>query len=220
MNKALLAGLIGASLLAATGFGPVQAFDPVKASPKDGEEVAVMETDKGRIVLMFFPDVSPKHVANFKDLSKRGFYDGTRFHRCIEGFMIQGGDPNSKDLKNFEAGSSTPAGTGGNTDASGNRVLVEAEFNQTVKHLRGVLSMARSTSPNSASSQFFIMHAVAPSLDGQYSSFGKVVEGLDVVDKIVVTGDRSANGRVAGKDAVMIKSVKIVTWPLAKEGGR
>lgn len=220
MNKIALTGLLAAALVATTGFTPVpQSFDVSKATPKDGEEVAVMDTDKGKIVLMFFPEVSPKHVENFKGLAKKGFYDGVRFHRCMEGFMIQGGDPLSKDLANFKAGTTTPVGTGGNKDENGKEITVPAEFNQKIPHLRGVLSMARSSDPNSASSQFFIMHRANAGLDGQYSSFGKVVEGMDVVDMIVKTGspNRAANGRVEPEDAVVIKSVKIHKWPLKKE---
>lgn len=220
MNKIALTGLLATALFATTGFSTLQSIDVAKAAPKDGDEVAVMDTDKGKIVLMFFPEVSPKHVENFKSLAQKGFYDGTRFHRCMEGFMIQGGDPNSKDLANFENTSTKPVGTGGNTDEEGKRVLVKAEFNQKIPHHRGVLSMARGPSPDSASSQFFIMHRASAGLDGQYSSFGKVVEGMDVVDIIVKTGstDRAANGRVEPEDAVVVKSVKILKWPLKKEG--
>jgi peptidyl-prolyl cis-trans isomerase B (cyclophilin B) len=178
--------------------------------PKDGDEVAVMETDKGRIVLMFYPEKAPKHVENFKALAQKGFYDGTRFHRTIPDFMIQGGDPNSKDLTKAQWW-----GTGGN-EVDGREVMVDAEFND-VKHEPGVLSMARSSDPNSASSQFFIMHKKYPSLDGKYSAFGRVVEGMDVVDRIATmpSGD---NGSVDPLKAVVIKSVKIEKWPLRKDG--
>lgn len=133
---------------------------------------AILSTRHGDITLEFLPDVAPNHVQNFLDLARSGFYDGTKFHRVIPGFMIQGGDPNSKqDDRRLH-------GTGG----SGKNV--KAEFNAT-KHLRGIVSMARAANPDSASSQFFIMVADAPHLDGQYSAFGKVVSGLEVVDKIV-----------------------------------
>ncbi len=178
--------------------------------PKDGDEVAVMDTDKGRIVLMFYPEKAPKHVANFIALAKKGFYDGTRFHRTIPDFMIQGGDPNSKDLTKAQWW-----GSGGN-EVEGKEVMVDAEFND-VKHEPGVLSMARSRNPNSASSQFFIMHKRYPSLDGQYTAFGRVVEGQDVVDNIATmpSGD---NGSVDPMRAVVVKSVKIEKWPLKKDG--
>jgi len=124
----------------------------------------LLRTNRGDILVEFWPDVAPNHVRNFLDLSATGFYEGIIFHRVMPGFMIQGGDPDG-------------TGTGG-----GPRKL-KAEFNDK-KHVRGVLSMARSQSPDSASSQFFIMHAVAASLDGKYSAFGKVVAGMAAVDKI------------------------------------
>ncbi|HLU69591.1 MAG TPA: peptidylprolyl isomerase [Fibrobacteria bacterium] len=133
---------------------------------------AILSTRHGDITIEFLPEVAPNHVQNFLDLARSGFYDGTKFHRVIPGFMIQGGDPNSKeDDRRLH-------GTGG----SGKNV--KAEFNAT-KHVRGIVSMARAASPDSASSQFFIMVADSPHLDGQYSAFGKVVSGLDVADKIV-----------------------------------
>jgi len=135
-------------------------------------KVAELHTTAGEIDIRFFPDVAPNHVKNFIDLAERGFYDGTKFHRVIPGFMIQGGDPNTK------SGDPYTWGTGG---AATN---VKAEFN-TVKHKRGIVSMARAQHPDSASSQFFIMVNDYPSLDGQYSVFGQVVKGMDVADKIV-----------------------------------
>jgi peptidyl-prolyl cis-trans isomerase B (cyclophilin B) len=133
---------------------------------------AILSTRHGDITVEFLPEVAPHHVNNFLDLARAGFYDGTKFHRVIPGFMIQGGDPNSKqDDRRLH-------GTGG----SGKNV--KAEFNKT-PHTRGVLSAARSSNPDSASSQFFIMVADSQHLDGQYSAFGKVVSGLEVVDKIV-----------------------------------
>jgi peptidyl-prolyl cis-trans isomerase B (cyclophilin B) len=125
----------------------------------------LLGTSRGDILVEFWPDVAPGHVRNFLDLSYTGFYNGLTFHRVIPGFMIQGGDPDGN-------------GTGG-----GPRRL-KAEFNQK-KHVRGVLSMARSNDPNSASSQFFVMHQDSEHLDGQYSAFGIVVSGMDAVDKIV-----------------------------------
>jgi peptidyl-prolyl cis-trans isomerase B (cyclophilin B) len=129
--------------------------------------------DLGEIELELFPQVAPKHVRNFDSLVSIKFFDGCAFHRVIPGFMIQGGDPNSKDK---------PKNTWGYGDPSQTRV--PAEFN-TIKHERGILSAARSNDPNSATSQFFIMVASAPHLDGQYTAYGKVVSGMDVVDKIV-----------------------------------
>ena len=136
----------------------------------------------GDIKVRMFPDTAPKHVANFDSLVRSGFYDGTAFHRVIPGFMIQGGDPNSR---------SGPRETWGMGDPSQKKV--PAEFSQ-IRHSRGVISAARTPDPNSATSQFFIMVADAPHLDGQYSAFGEVVEGMDVVDKIVnVPRDRRDN---------------------------
>lgn len=182
--------------------------ESLKEQPADGDEVAVLETDKGRIVLMFYPEKAPKHVENFKTLVKSGFYNGTRFHRCIPGFMIQGGDPNSKDIKK-----AATWGMGGNVQ-NGAEVTVPAEFNN-IKHVRGTLSMARGGDPNSASSQFFIMHDAYPSLDGGYSAFGKAITGLEVVDEIVNTPLKDIeNGGVFPTRAVVLKSATIETWPL------
>jgi peptidyl-prolyl cis-trans isomerase B (cyclophilin B) len=136
------------------------------------QEVAVLETNLGTIVVEFYPDKAPKHVEAFKKLVSEGFYDGIKFHRVIPGFMIQGGDPNTK------SGNRSLYGTGGPG------YTLPAEFND-VKHERGILSAARTSDPNSAGSQFFLMVASAPHLDRQYSVFGKVSEGMDVVDKIV-----------------------------------
>jgi cyclophilin family peptidyl-prolyl cis-trans isomerase len=127
----------------------------------------------GDITVELFPDKAPKTVHNFDSLVAIKFFDGTAFHRVIDNFMIQGGDPNSK---------SKPKNTWGMGDPS--QTKVPAEFNDT-KHIRGVISMARSNDPNSASSQFFIMHGDAPHLDGQYTAFGKVIDGIGVVDEVV-----------------------------------
>jgi cyclophilin family peptidyl-prolyl cis-trans isomerase len=139
---------------------------------KMAETKAVIETKFGNIELKFFPDIAPNHVNNFIELAKKGFYDGTTFHRVIPGFMIQGGDPNSKNPDKSQHGMGGPGHT------------VKAEFNSK-PHKRGILSMARSANPDSAGSQFFICVADAPSLDRQYTVFGEVVSGIDVVDKIV-----------------------------------
>jgi peptidyl-prolyl cis-trans isomerase B (cyclophilin B) len=133
---------------------------------------AVIETKFGNIELKFFPEVAPNHVNNFIELAKKGFYDGTIFHRVIPGFMIQGGDPNSRNANKATHGTGGPGHT------------VKAEFNDK-PHKRGILSMARAADPNSAGSQFFICVADAPFLDKQYTVFGEVVSGMDAVDKIV-----------------------------------
>ncbi len=135
-------------------------------------EVVRLSTNLGDILVELLDDVAPRHAESFKKLASSGFYDGTRFHRVIPGFMIQGGDPNSKSSDRASHGTGGPG------------YKVPAEFND-VKHERGILSAARSQDPNSAGSQFFLMVANSPHLDRQYSAFGRVVEGMDVVDKIV-----------------------------------
>jgi peptidyl-prolyl cis-trans isomerase B (cyclophilin B) len=139
---------------------------------KMAETKAVIETRLGDIELKFFPDVAPNHVNNFIELAKKGFYNGTTFHRVIPGFMIQGGDPNSKEHDKSRHGMGGPGYT------------VKAEFN-SMPHKRGTLSMARAADPDSAGSQFFICVADAPFLDRNYTVFGEVLSGMDTVDKIV-----------------------------------
>ena len=139
-----------------------------------GATRAIIETKHGEIELEFLDDKAPGHVKNFTDLAKKGFYDGTTFHRVIPGFMIQGGDPNTRDPK----GSRSAHGTGGPGTS------VKAEFNDT-PHKRGVLSMARSQNPDSAGSQFFICVSDSAFLDRQYTAFGRVTKGIEVADKIV-----------------------------------
>ena len=152
-------------------FAAVSLFAQANLTEPD-KEVAVIQTSMGKIVVEFFPNAAPKHVKNFKDLAKSGFYNGTKFHRVIPDFMIQGGDPNSKDNDRGNDG----------TGSSGTKV--PAEFT-SIPHKRGILSMARSSDPNSASCQFFIVVKDSNFLDNQYSVFGRVREGMDVADKIV-----------------------------------
>ena len=136
------------------------------------QEIAVIETKFGKIEIQFFEDKAPGHVKNFKDLAKKGFYDGTIFHRVIPGFMIQGGDPNTKSDDRSNHGMGGPG------------YSIKAEFNDT-PHKRGILSMARSQDPNSAGSQFYIVVKDSAFLDGQYTAFGKVLSGMTVADQIV-----------------------------------
>lgn len=136
------------------------------------ETRAVIETKFGNIELKFFPEVAPNHVNNFIELAKKGFYDGTTFHRVIPGFMIQGGDPNTKNPDRLRHGMGGPGYT------------LKAEFNEK-PHKRGTLSMARAAHPDSAGSQFFICVADSFFLDRQYTVFGEVVSGMDVADRIV-----------------------------------
>ena len=175
---------------------PVGAFDP-KAAPKEGEEVAVLKTSMGEIIVKFADGKAPGHVKNFKDLANKKFYDGTKFHRIISGFMIQGGDPNTKTGK-------------GQPGTGGPGYEIKAEFND-IPHDPGILSMARSQDPDSAGSQFFIVHKGAYSLDGQYTAFGAVVKGMDIVNKIASTPTNSDD---SPKTPVVLESVKIVKWPI------
>ncbi|THB80755.1 MAG: peptidylprolyl isomerase [Desulfobacteraceae bacterium] len=133
---------------------------------------AVIETRLGAIKLRFFPEDAPNHVNNFIELAKTGFYDGVTFHRIIPGFMIQGGCPNSKERDRSKHGMGGPG------------YALKAEFNK-LPHTPGTLSMARSRHPDSGGSQFFICAAHASHLDGKYTVFGEVVQGMDVVNKIV-----------------------------------
>jgi peptidyl-prolyl cis-trans isomerase B (cyclophilin B) len=160
------------------GGGEGSAAKSPEAGAGGGEgKIAVLHTTQGKIKIEFFPDKAPEHVKNFKTHAQRGYYDGTYFHRCFVGFMIQGGDPNTKD------DDPRNDGNGGHSHLGPGKFL-RAEFND-VHHARGIVSMARSMSLHSAGSQFFIMVADKPGLDGQYTAFGRVVEGMDVVDKIV-----------------------------------
>lgn len=144
----------------------------VQSSVDKGPKV-IIKTKLGEIEIKLFPDKAPKHVENFLKLAKSGFYNGTIFHRVIPGFMIQGGDPNTKDLNKKEL-----YGMGGPGHS------VKAEFND-MPHKRGIVSMARSNDPDSAGSQFFIVVEDSPFLDGKYTAFAQVVKGLGVADKIV-----------------------------------
>jgi peptidyl-prolyl cis-trans isomerase B (cyclophilin B) len=140
---------------------------------KEYEKIhAIIHTTVGDIEVKFYPKFAPLHVLNFVKLAEGGFYNGTFFHRVIPGFMIQGGDPNTKNSEDYKN-----HGTGGSLGK------IPSEFT-TIAHERGVLSMARTSDPNSARSQFFIMHKYNKHLDGKYSVFGKVVKGIEIVDKI------------------------------------
>jgi cyclophilin family peptidyl-prolyl cis-trans isomerase len=166
-------------------------------SPKEPDEVGILHTSMGRIVVDFFADVAPNHVKNFKKLAREKFYDGTTFHRVIPGFMIQGGDPNTKDDDPNNDGSGGPG------------YRLKAEFNDR-PHVRGTLSMARSADPDSAGSQFFICVARAEHLNGKYTAFGRAIEGMDVADKIVKV-PRNEKDRPLEK--VVLKSVRILSRP-------
>src|SRR6266705_3344649 len=169
-------------------------------------EVAVIKTSEGDIVVQFWTDAAQNTIENFKKLARSGFYDGTIFHRIVKDFMIQGGDPNSKD-----PGKESSYGQGGPD------YKIKAEFNDH-SHDRGVISMARSSDPDSAGSQFFICLAPVPRLDGQYTTFGKLIKGDDVLKKI---GDTPVTRSSTGENSkptkrVVIESIKIVPAELVK----
>jgi len=197
MMKSFFAGLFAVTVAAVS----VRAADAeAKEETKPSVEVAVLKTSQGEMILEFWPEVAPKTVENFKKLAKQGFYDSTAFHRIIRGFMIQGGDPYTKD-----PAKAADYGTGGPG------YMIKAEFNER-PHVRGVISMARSSDPNSAGSQFFICLDRAASLDRKYTTFGKLVKGEEVLLKL---GDSpvgpSARGEMSvPKERVALESVKIV----------
>ncbi|HMO28855.1 peptidylprolyl isomerase [Enterovirga sp.] len=166
----------GAALLAAVPGAAWAAADP--------ENTIYLDTKNGRITIRLRPDLAPKHVAQIKALVRRGFYDGLTFHRVIDGFMAQTGDPNGN-------------GTGGSDLPD-----LPGEFSKTEKFKRGTVGMARARSPNSANSQFFITFDAAPNLDGAYTIWGEVVSGMDVVDKIK-KGDPGRNGTVDAPDKIV-----------------
>ncbi len=171
MRRALLC--VGALFLTLAGLFPMTA---VAALPPDLENTLWLDLPAGRVVIKLRPDLAPHHVARIKELARQGFYDGLAFHRVIPGFMAQTGDPRGD-------------GTGG----SGQKL--KAEFSKEL-HLRGTVSMARATNPDSADSQFFICFAPAPYLDGQYTVWGDVVSGMEAVDEIK-KGSSSNNGTVS-----------------------
>lgn len=163
-------------------------------------EVAVIATNLGEMVISFWPDVAPKTVENFKTLAKKGFYDGTAFHRVVKGFMIQGGDPLTKDAaEEHRWGTGDPG------------YKLKAEFNQK-SHQRGVLSMARANDPDSAGCQFFICLADASFLDRKYTAFGQLIKGDDVLGKIGDVATKSGGGGEKSRpvERVSVTSVKIV----------
>ena len=173
---------------------PAATTEPQEKSMSAYEnKIVELHTTAGQINLRFFPDIAPNHVQNFIDLSQQGFYNGTKFHRVIPGFVIQGGDPNTV------SGNPDTWGTGGSPKN------IKAEFSPR-PHKRGILSMARSGHPDSASSQFFICVADVPSLDNSYTVFGEVTKGMEVVDTIVNAttgpGDRPQNPTTITKAVV------------------
>lgn len=219
-SRALLAlALLAVCLVPAAG-----------AAPAAGNPQFVrLQTEAGDILMVFYPHLAPNHVANFQHLARTGFFDGTRFHRIVPGFVIQGGDPNSKDDDPRNDGLGGPTVRDVLTDAeykavtAASKVLedkgyagltgdarLKAEFSRTAKHVRGTLSMARSQNVDSAGSQFFICVADAAALDTQYTIFGHVVSGMEVADKIVSGEKNPAAGRDA--PAVPVQIIKATAF--------
>ena len=192
--KSILINLLAATLAVASVNAEEQ--KPMNSA----NEVAVIKTSEGEMIAEFWPEVAPNTVENFKKLARSGFYDGTAFHRIVKGFMIQGGDPLTKDpAKESRYGTGDPG------------YKIKAEFNDR-SHERGVLSMARSSDPDSAGSQFFICLANVSRLDHQYTTFGKIIKGDDVLGKI---GDTEVTMSDSGERSkptkrVTVESIKIV----------
>jgi len=174
------------------------------AAPKAAHDLATIATTEGDMTFELLDDKAPKTVANFEKLAKDGFYNGTAFHRIIKGFMVQGGDPLTKDpARRAEWGTGGPG------------YSIKAEFNDTA-HVFGVLSMARSGHPDSAGSQFFVVDGDAPHLDGKYTAFGRLIKGADTLSKIAVT---SVTYSAAGEPSAPVKRIEIesiVITPAAK----
>ena len=158
-------------------------------------EVAVISTNFGDMVVEFYPDIAPMHVESFMALVNEEYFNGTTFHRVIPGFMIQGGDPNSRNENRATHGTGGRAGKffGLGNEEDSSTWLIPQEFSDT-PHVKGILSMARTNDPNSASSQFFVCHDNANFLDNNYTVFGKVIDGLDIIDEIAnVAKDQNDN---------------------------
>lgn len=176
-------------------------FDSSTLPNTDLPAVLLCMEDFGAIVLELYPQYAPITVDNFMELVDSGFYDGIVFHRIIAGFMMQGGDP-------------TGTGMGGSDTTIFGEVISNGWADNTLSHERGVISMAHNGNPNNASSQFFIMHAAAPHLDGLHPGFGRVVHGLDVVDAIVASvTPTDGNGSIAPDEQPVIQSAHVVNRP-------
>ena len=169
------------------------------------ETIVILMTSQGDITLRFFADLAPEHVANFVAHSESGYFVGTTFHRVIPGFVIQGGDPNTKDEDPDNDGE-------GGSSYKGEGLMLEPEFSAR-PHRRGILSMARAEAPNSAGSQFFICQADVPQLDNRYTVFGEVIDGMRVVDKIVSV-ERDQRDRPL--EPQRIEGVRVDTWTTKK----
>ena len=165
--------------------------------PEKGEEICVLTTNYGTVRMRFFPDAAPKAVYSFKSLALSGYYDGVTFHRVIDDFMIQGGDPNGN-------------GTGGSDETIKGELSSNGVEND-ISHTRGTISMARSSAPDSASSQFFIVQSDSTYLDGDYAAFGHVTNGMDIVDQICKDATPTDNnGTIPADQQPVIETVKII----------
>src|SRR5882762_7247586 len=200
MRLPILIGILTTALATALAAEEKNEKKEEKTAMSTSNEVAVIKTNEGEMVVQFWTDAAPNTIENFKKLARSGLYNGTIFHRIVKGFMIQGGDPNSKDpAKESRYGAGGPG------------YKIKAEFNDH-PHERGVISMAREPDPDSAGSQFFVCLGPVPRLDHQYTTFGKVIKGDDVLAKI---GDTPVTRNSAGETSkptkrVVIESVKIV----------
>ena len=183
MRRRDLAGLAFATAASAPLLARAQGTAPQPGGGGGAEERLVLDLKDGPVTIQLLPEVAPRHVERIKALARRGFYDGTPFHRVIDGFMAQGGAPPG-------------TGTGGSDLPN-----LPAEFTNRYRFIRGICGMARSSDPNSANSQFFIMFAPAPSLDGQYTIWGRVVSGMEHVDKI--KRGSGGSGMVQGPDKLV-----------------
>ncbi len=191
--------LLCCALYLAVSVKGIRSEDGTKSMNPSANEVAVIKTSEGDMVVQFWTDAAPKTIQNFKKLARSGFYDGTVFHRIVKGFMIQGGDPLSKDPNKENL-----YGTGGPG------YKIKAEFNDH-PHERGVISMAREPDPDSAGSQFFICLAPVPRLDHQYTTFGEVIKGTDALEKIGDTPVEMAHGEMSKPTKrVVINRIDIV----------
>lgn len=202
--RTILVILMSVSLMMLAGCGGGGSAEPETAEPETAQtegigihHAEIDIADYGTVSLELDGDTAPVTVQNFMDLANSGFYDGLTFHRIIDGFMIQGGDPNGN-------------GTGG----SGNNIVGEFSANgyeNNIEHVKGVISMARAQDPDSASSQFFIMVEDSPYLDGQYAAFGHVTSGQDIVDKIAADAQPlDDNGTIAPEDQPIITTIRII----------
>ena len=196
--KKWIAMLLSAALMLTVlaGCGKQEEEPPVDPGSLEKSTVIITVKDYGQIEVELDPTAAPITVTNFLKLVKDGFYDGLTFHRIIEGFMIQGGDPKGN-------------GTGGSKDRITGE-FAENGVENPIKHVRGVISMARTSNPDSASSQFFIMHQDAPALDGKYAAFGHVTAGIEVVDAICASAQtEDDNGTVLPENQPVIESIVV-----------